>query len=152
MSAKDTNKIDLRATQPRTVMDSFNSSTYYKKEPEIGFGTSARLAMSFSDQTPGPGAYPLKSTLYRQFNSTIRNPPETTMKSRQKFGDPYLRALDKTTANEPGPGHYNTIDKFIGGTNPRKSGFPKASVPRDRAQLAPGYVKCTLILLCNICL
>lgn len=133
---KQTNS--LRAHQKLTVMDSFNKSSYYPAEPAIGFGTSARLAMSFGDPTPGPGAYPLKSTLFKHFDSTITNPAEYTLKSRQKFGDPYLRALDKTTAAEPGPGHYNTTDKFLAGTNPRKSGFPKAGFPRDKAQLAPG--------------
>jgi hypothetical protein len=129
----------LRARPERSTMEAFNKSSYYPKGPEIGFGTSARLAMSFNDTTPGPGAYPVKSTLFKHFNSEIRNPPEYSLKSRQKFGDPYLRALDKTTANEPGPGHYNTVDKFLGGTNPRKSGFPKAGFPRDKNQLTPGY-------------
>lgn len=119
-------------------MEAFNKSSYYKAEPAIGFGTSARLSMNFTDPSPGPGAYPAKSTMFRQFNSSIRNPPEYSMKSRQKFGDPYLRALDKTTAKEPGPGHYNTIDKFISGSSPRKSGFPRAGFPVDKTQVAPG--------------
>ena len=128
----------LRAGAPRTVMEAFNHSSYFKKDAEVGFGTSARLSMNFSDPTPGPGSYPLKSTLFKHFDSSIKNPAEYTLKSRQKFGDPYLRALDKTTANEPGPGHYNTVDKFLTGENPRKIGFPKAGFPRSRSELAPG--------------
>lgn len=122
----------------RTVMDAFNSSSFYRKDPEIVFGTSVRQPRLSGTLTPGPGAYPLKSTLFKQFDSQIQNPPEFSLKSRQKFGDPYLRALDKTMASEPGPGHYNTLGKFPRGRNPRQTGFPKAGVPRDKAALGPG--------------
>lgn len=119
-------------------MDAFNSSSYYRKDPEVVFGSSGRQPRLPGTLTPGPGTYPLKSTLFRQFDSQMRNPPEYSLKSRQKFGDPYLRALDKTMASEPGPGHYNTIGKFLRGRNPRKTKFPKAEIPHDKAVFAPG--------------
>lgn len=37
-----------------------------------------------------------------------------------------------------GPGQYSIAEKFLGGTNPRKSAFPKARQPRDKASMAPG--------------
>jgi Sperm-tail PG-rich repeat len=70
--------------------------------------------------------------------SHIESPCQFSLRGREKFGDPNLKALSKTTANEPGPAQYNITDRFLGGTNPRKSGFPKAAPPRDKAALAPG--------------
>jgi hypothetical protein len=70
--------------------------------------------------------------------SHITSPSQFSLKGRTKFGDPYSRAISKDTANQPGPGQYTLTGKFLGGTNPRKSGFPKSMPPRDKALLAPG--------------
>ena len=37
-----------------------------------------------------------------------------------------------------GPGQYDLNGKFLGGTNPRKSAFPKGIIPRDKGALGPG--------------
>lgn len=106
---------DLAA--PRlTVMDAFNKTSYFKKEPEIGFGTGSRPPLMIPTSTPGmkslsyfwtelsigPGAYQIKSTLSKTVDSTIRSPEQYTIRSRHAFGNPNLKAMSKATANEPG--------------------------------------------------
>jgi hypothetical protein len=85
-----------------TVMDSFNKTSTFKKEPEIGFGTGSRPPLMVPTSTPGPGAYQMKTTLQKTIDSTIRSPEQYTIRSRNNFGDPNLKALSKTTASEPG--------------------------------------------------
>jgi hypothetical protein len=88
--------------------------------------------------------------------SNLRSPCEFTLKSREKFGDPNARAMSKTVAMEPGlinsqlsantkltvrtagPGQYDLSGKFVSGPNPRKAGFPKGLIPRDKGSLGPG--------------
>lgn len=85
-----------------TVMDAFNKTSSFKKEPEIGFGTGSRPPLMVPTSTPGPGAYQIKSTLSKTVDSTIKSPEQYTIRSRHTFGNPNLKALSKTTANEPG--------------------------------------------------
>ena len=61
-----------------------------------------------------------------------------TIRSRHKFGDPNLKSMSKTTANEPGPGQYTLSGRFLKGDNSEKYSFPKALQPRDKSELAPG--------------
>ena len=88
--------------------------------------------------TPGPGAYPIKSTLTKNILAQIKSPPQYSLRSRQKFGDPYMRANSKQTAYEPGPGQYNLTEKFLVGNNSEKYSFPKSPPPTMKAQVAPG--------------
>jgi hypothetical protein len=100
---KETETMDDELAAPRlTVMDAFNKTSYFKKEPEIGFGTGSRPPLMIPTSTPGPGAYQLKSTLNKTLDSSIKSPEQYTIRSRHNFGDPNLKALSKTTANEPG--------------------------------------------------
>lgn len=121
-----------------TLMDSFNKTTTFPAQPEIGFGTGSRPPLMVPTTTPGPGAYAIKTTLSKTVDSTIRSPMQFTIRSRQKFGDPNLRALSKATASEPGPGQYDYNGRFLSGHNPEKYSFPKARQPQSKAQLAPG--------------
>ena len=121
------------------VMRAFTKSSWEQNPPEIGFGTGSRPPLnSVSGGGPGPGAYPIKTTMGKLMESHITSPSQFSLKGRTKFGDPYSRAISKDTANQPGPGQYNLTGKFLGGTNPRKTGFPKSMPPRDKALLAPG--------------
>ena len=44
----------------RTVMDAFNHTSYYDKDPEVGFGTGSRPPLMMP--TTGPGTF---ATIYR---------------------------------------------------------------------------------------
>lgn len=70
--------------------------------------------------------------------SHIKSPSQFTLRGRTKFGDPNEKSMSKTTANEPGPGQYDLTGKFLSGSNPRKSAFPKGGFVRDKSQLTPG--------------
>jgi hypothetical protein len=121
-----------------TLMDSFNKTSTYTKDPEIGFGTGSRPPLMIPTTTPGPGAYQIKTTLHKTIDSTIKSPEQYTIRSRHKFGDPNERALSKTSANEPGPGQYDLNGKFINGANSEKYSFPKTKQLPDKSALAPG--------------
>ena len=140
MDTTDENQVtfDLSALQPRTVMDSFNSSSYYKGNPEIGFGTGNRPPLMNPTCTPGPAAYTIKSTMSKVIESNIKSPHQFSIRSRTKFGDPNEKSMSKSNASEPGPGQYDLAGKFIGGTNPRKSCFPKGSFANEKPSMAPG--------------
>ena len=36
------------------------------------------------------------------------------------------------------PGQYDLTGKFLSGTNPRRSGFPKGGFPKDKSNMGPG--------------
>lgn len=57
--------------------------------------------------TPGPGSYVLKTTMAKNPVSVFRSPPSFSMRGREKFGSPDLKACDRTTQLEPGPGAYS---------------------------------------------
>lgn len=123
----------------RTVIDAFNHTSWTKKEPEIKFGTGSRPPLNNPDGGPGPGAYQVKSTLGPKIiESNIIAPPQYSLRSRTKFGDPNEKALSKSSASEPGPGQYELTGKFLAGTDPRKSAFPKAASLKDKGFLGPG--------------
>jgi hypothetical protein len=89
----------------RTLMDSYNATVYMA--PKIGFGTAARPGLLEGDtETPGPGSYVLKTTMAKNPNSNFRSPCSFSMRGREKFGSPDLKASDRTTQMEPGPGAY----------------------------------------------
>jgi hypothetical protein len=86
-------------------MDSYNATVYMA--PKIGFGTAARPGLLEGDtETPGPGSYVLKTTMAKNPNSNFRSPCSFSMRGREKFGSPDLKASDRTTQMEPGPGAY----------------------------------------------
>lgn len=85
-----------------TVMDAFNKTITYPQEPKIGFGTGSRPPLSEPTPGPGPGAYPMKTTLGKLMESHIQSPSQFSLRGRTKFGDPNERALSKTAASEPG--------------------------------------------------
>jgi hypothetical protein len=70
--------------------------------------------------------------------SHIKSTNQFSIRGRTKFGDPNEKSMNKTTANEPGPGQYDLYGRFLGGTNPRKCGFSKAGPPKERASVGPG--------------
>ncbi|CAM9167508.1 unnamed protein product, partial [Sphacelaria rigidula] len=94
---------------------------------QIGFGTSGRPPLQEGGaEAPGPGAYQLKSTMFVYPSSVIRSPPSYTMRGREKFGSPDLKAIDRTCQMEPGPGHYK-----IAIVNPQEDHAPKYTFPKD---------------------
>lgn len=129
--------VDLHSTK-RTIFDAFNSTSTFPKAPEVGFGTGSRPPLSNPAVTPGPGSYAIKTTMGRVMESHITSPCQFSIRSREKFGDPNMKALSKTTANEPGPGQYDLTGKFLHGTNPRKSGFPKCEFRAAKPTISPG--------------
>ena len=136
---QNTNGLTDALSGPRlTLMDSFNKTSTFKKEPEVGFGTGSRPSLVALSNTPGPGAYQIKTTLKKTIDSTIESPVAYSIRSRQNFGDPNLKAMSKTTANEPGPGSYKLDKKFPSGRNTEKYSFPKQRPPMEKSQLAPG--------------
>jgi len=122
----------------RTVMDAFNKTSWFEKEPEITFGTGSRPPLNNPSGGPGPGAYPIKTTMAKLAESHIKSPCQYTLRSRTKFGDPNERSLSKTSANEPGPAQYDLQGKFASGRNPRKSAFPKGGQMKERGAMGPG--------------
>ena len=48
-------------------MDAFNNTSYYTKEPEVGFGTGTRPPLYMPGGGPGPGAYLIKTTMVFNF-------------------------------------------------------------------------------------
>lgn len=86
----------------RTVMDAFEKTSWVKKEPEIGFGTSTRPPLNQVDGGPGPGAYAIKTTMGKVMESHLRTPSQFSIRGRTKFGDPNEKALSKTASLEPG--------------------------------------------------
>lgn len=86
----------------RTVMDAFNQTSYYTKEPEIGFGTGSRPPLNNPSLGPGPGAYPIKTTMGKLMESHIQSPSQFTLRGRTKFGDPNEKTMSKSSASEPG--------------------------------------------------
>lgn len=120
-----------------SLMDSYNVTC--DKAPEFGFGTSVRPPLSEAELTPGPGAYTIKTTVIGNIpTSKIRTAPQFSLRSREKFGNPMLKAVDPTTMLEPGPGHYKPKKPNLNETDAPKYSFPKSSHPRDKAKLQPG--------------
>lgn len=121
----------------KQLMDSYNATT--KMPPAWNFGSSTRPPLQVDEGNPGPGAYKLRSvTTGKIMDSQIRSSALYSLRSREKFGNPMLKAVDPTTMLEPGPGHYRP--KVV---NPRERNaplhsFPKALPPRDKNMLAPG--------------
>lgn len=129
------------AGKPRKKMQNKIMRAFYATHesiPEIGFCMAARPPLAVSD-TPGPGAYTIKSTLVgKNASSTIRSTQSYSLRGREKFGSNDMKAIDPTCIGEPGPGHYD--QKIV---NPQESiapkySFPKGSWPRDKMKNAPG--------------
>lgn len=103
MATQTTTLVEPQMVAPkRTVMDAFNKTSWFEKEPEITFGTGSRPPLNNPSGGPGPGAYPIKTTMAKLAESHIKSPCQYTLRSRTKFGDPNERALSKTSASEPG--------------------------------------------------
>jgi hypothetical protein len=123
----------------RTVNDAYKRSSACKSNPEIGFGTGARPSLLDGPSGgPGPGSYPMKSTLAKVPESTLPNPLKFSLRGRTKFGDPNEKTMNKSSMGQPGPGAYDLTGKFVSGTNPRVTAFPKGDTPKDKAALGPG--------------
>ena len=112
----------------RTVLDAFKKTSGVINPAEIGFGTAQRPSMAVGGGGPGPGAYPIKSTLGKLPESTIDNPLEFSLRGRTKFGDPNEKVMSKNNMGDPGPGQYDLYGKFLGGETPRVTGFPKGNL------------------------
>jgi hypothetical protein len=120
------------------VHAAFEKTSYFSKDPEYGFGTGSRPPLSEPTPGPGPGAYVIKTTMGKLVESNFRSPAQYSLKGRTKFGDPNAKAMSKVSQNEPGPGQYDLSGKFLSGSDPRKSGFPKGHFPQSKAALSPG--------------
>ena len=122
----------------RTVMDAYKKSSFTRNMPEIGFGTGARPSIQDGPSGgPGPGSYPIKSTLGVTPESHIPNPLKFSLRGRTKFGDPNEKTMGKRN-NEPGPGAYDLTGKFISGATARATAFPKGDQPKEKAFIGPG--------------
>jgi len=121
-----------------TEMDAFESSSYYPAAPSITFGTGSRPPMYSIGGGPGPGAYVIKTTLSKQADSNLKTPCQFSLRGRTKFGDPNEKSMNKTAAQEPGPGAYKLDGRFLAGKNPRDIVFPKGSDPVDKSVMGPG--------------
>lgn len=119
-------------------MTAFEKTSYYTNAPAVGFGTGSRPPLYSTGGGPGPGAYPIKSTMFRLLESNFRTPGQFSLRSRQKFGDPNEKSMNKHAALEPGPGHYDLTGKFISGKDPRHIVFPKGAIPKDKSGMGPG--------------
>jgi hypothetical protein len=107
-------------------MDAFNAT-----QPGSGtmaFGTSDRPSLVTASQAPGPGTYSLTSTLERCPESTLRSPPQFSLRSRHDFGSPLLGASAAAMA-APGPGAYSLQGKYPYGRHPPQFSFPKGRRP-----------------------
>lgn len=122
----------------RTVMDAYKKTSWIVKDPETVFGTGTRPPLMNPAPGPGPGAYPIKTTMGKVMESHITSPCQFSIRGRTKFGDPNAKALSKTASNEPGPGQYDLSGKFLAGKDPRKIVFPKAVPFRDKSLMMPG--------------
>jgi len=140
MTTLNTTLVEPKLVAPRrTVMDAFNKTSWFDQEPAIGFGTGTRPPLNNPSGGPGPGSYQIKTTMGKLLESHIKSPCQYSLRSRTKFGDPNEKSMNKTSANEPGPAQYDITGKFVFGTNPRKSAFPKN--PRDfsnKSSMGPG--------------
>ena len=125
--------------QKQEITTSLMDAFYHTREapPEFGFGTSVRPPLNDCEEAaPGPGAYTIKTTVLGDVpQSSIRSAPQFSLRSREKFGNPMLKAVDPTTMLEPGPGHYKA--RVV---NPQedcapKFSFPKSSHPREKSKL-----------------
>lgn len=121
----------------REMIESFNATQ--EAPPLFRFGTSMRAALHSNEATPGPGTYSTKTvTLGPVMQSTVKSQPSYSLRGREKFGNPMLKAVDPTTTLEPGPGHYRPrIVNPIESHAPEFS-FPKSSWMRDKNMMAPG--------------
>jgi hypothetical protein len=130
------NTIDMDNLPEQTEMDAFNSSSYYPKQPEIGFGTSSRPPLYNPSNVPGPGAYAIKTTMGKIMDSNFKTPNQYSLRGRTHFGDPNPK--NKTREAEPGPGAYSLDGHFLYGKDPRISAFPKTGNPIDKSGMGPG--------------
>lgn len=121
----------------RTMIESFNATQ--TSPPTLRFGTSTRSALHSGEATPGPGTYSLKTvTLGPVATSRVKTLPSYSLRGREKFGNPMLKAVDPTTTLEPGPGHYRPRIVNPQERHAPEFSFPKSSFPRDKNMLAPG--------------
>jgi hypothetical protein len=86
----------------RTVNDAYKKTSWVIKDPETVFGTGTRPPLMNPTTGPGPGAYPIKTTMAKLMESHIRSPCQYSLRGRTKFGDPNEKAVSKNVANEPG--------------------------------------------------
>ena len=122
----------------RSEMDAFNNSSYYTRNPAITFGTGSRAPLGNASEGPGPGAYAIKSTMFKLSESDFRTPSQFSLRSRTKFGDPNEKTMNKAIIAQPGPGTYKLDGKFLFGKDPRKIKFPKGADPVDKGSMGPG--------------
>lgn len=102
MNKGETKGIALIKPKRRSTMDAFNKTSYYKAEPAITFGTGTRPPLYTLEGGPGPGAYPIKTTIGKVMESHINSPCQFSLRGRVKFGDPNEKSMNKNAKNEPG--------------------------------------------------
>lgn len=122
----------------RTIVDAFNATSTYKADPAIGFGTSSRPPLYQPGGGPGPGAYPIKTTMGKLMESHIESPCAFSIRGRVKFGDPNEKTMSKSVKDDPGPGQYDLTGKFISGKDPRPIKFSKAQPFKGKEGMGPG--------------
>ena len=120
-----------------SIIDSFNATKH--SSPSYQFGSAIRPRLSEAEPTPGAGAYSIKTTILGNVpDSKIHSAPQFSLRSREKFGNPMLRALDAETARQPGPGWYTPKQVNPKDDNAPKYSFPKGHFIKDKARLSPG--------------
>jgi len=129
--------IKTRVRTQRAVMDAFRATQ--PRDPECPFGTSMRQPLNPDLGVPGPGEYTVKGVVaQRVIDSRVRSGPMFSLRGREKFGNPMLKAVDTTTQMEPGPGHYRPRVVNPNERNAPEFSFPKQVPPRDKKKMAPG--------------
>eukprot|EP00611_Tribonema_gayanum_P019827 TRINITY_DN3512_c0_g1_i1.p1 TRINITY_DN3512_c0_g1~~TRINITY_DN3512_c0_g1_i1.p1 ORF type:complete len:293 (-),score=19.23 TRINITY_DN3512_c0_g1_i1:272-1150(-) len=119
----------------RTVIDSYNATV--PMAPRVGFGTADRPALlDGGDDVPGPGAYAIKSTMFKNPRSCFRSPPCFSIRGREKFGSPDLKACDRATQMEPGPAAYKIPHIAGSERQPPAYSFPRSSWAKSDAVIA----------------
>jgi len=87
------------------------------------FGIAPRVTVAGEAGGPGPGAYPIKSSVGDTFHFS--------MKGREKFGSATGRSDDPACKTEPGPGAYPKAIEFLHSVErtPPRFSVPKAKRP-----------------------
>lgn len=129
--------LNTRVRTQRPLMDAFRATR--PQDPAMRFGMSIRESINMDNGAPGPGTYNLKAvTANKTMDSRIRSSSHFSIRGREKFGDPMLKAIDATTQLEPGPGHYRPRQVNPRERNAPQYSFPKQVPPRDKKKMAPG--------------
>lgn len=110
----------------QSVIDAFKATKL--SSPSYPFGTATRPRLSDAEDTPGAGAYSIKTTVLGKVpDSKIRSAPQFSLRSRQAFGGVLATKADSDQL--PGPGWYTPQM-----TNPNERHSAKHSFPKGQAR------------------